>query len=147
MGSENHGGTCPYCGSEKKHINNHIRMSAGEHGAQGVYPEDWDKNARQTRTPAEVEINEEMHEHAENVETGGEEVEPPAEPQGSDGRTVRGLGGTEEVENADAVPIEFADDPADAREYECGACSTEMAYLDSECGECGQSNVWQGVTA
>lgn len=124
---DEHGGVCPYCDSEKDHINNHIRMSTGEHGAQGSYPGDWDKDTRERS------------------------ADPPSEPPESDGsnggQTVHGLDNQETDTGSGATPLEFADDPADAREYECGGCGTDMEYLADECGNCGQSNQWQGVTA
>lgn len=149
MAADEHGGTCPYCDSEKKHLNNHIRMSTGQHGSQGQYPEDWDRDTRQRSEAGGSGPSEIDPETAGSVEQGGEAVEPPAEPRGSEGQTVHGLGDDhgEGEPSSGAAPIEFGDDPADAREYECGQCGTEIGYLDSECSDCGQANAWQGVAA
>lgn len=144
--AKKHGGRCPYCDSEMKHLNNHVRMSTGEHGSQGSYPEDWDKSDRVRIEPPQSKPSTTSAEDVENGDGAAGASSTPSEPEGSDGQTVRGL---EEDDDQDDAPValEFADDPADAREYECGNCSTEIEYLDAECPECGQSNAWQGVEA
>jgi len=39
--------SCPICGAEVMHLNNHIRMSAGgSHGPMAQYPDGWDMSSR-----------------------------------------------------------------------------------------------------
>lgn len=150
MSEDDWGGSCPYCDSATGHINNHIRMSTGEHGAQGSYPDDWDSDARERATAeAAVVAEPDGGTAVEGSGDASESVEPP-ESDGSDGgpesQTVHGLEQPDE-DTTGAVPLKIGDDPTDAREYDCGDCETSMEYLAPECGECGQSNAWIGVTA
>lgn len=150
MSSSKHGGTCPYCDSETKHLNNHIRMSASKHGPQGSYPKDWDKSNRQRDTIVETTddgLQATAPEGTDSVRSGVTDGQTPANPGGSDGQTVHGLTDDETDTQNEPTPVEFADAAADAREYECGGCGADMEYLAENCDDCGQSNLWQGVGA
>lgn len=118
-------GTCPYCDGDTKHLNNHIRMSAAEHGPQGQYPEDWDRDDRQ-RTEQQP---------AEQVE----QVEPS---DGPTGPTVDGLGDDlGDDPEQEATPLDLSDDPSEAREYDCSSCGDPVEYL-SDCENCGNGLQW-----
>lgn len=145
-----HGGTCPYCDSETKHLNNHIRMSASEHGAQGQYPEDWD-TAKRFRVddpePVGAGTADNGTEQAAGGTEGAAEGSTDADPEGStEGQTVHGLDDDPEATDPAAATLRLADSPEDSRTYECGECGTEVGYLQGECPD-GHALTWQGVAA
>lgn len=161
-------GTCPYCGQECQQLNNHIRLSTGEHGEHQQYPGDWDKESRErVENPAEPQG--ENGGNGGSEPTGGSQTEPggsdgtagsPAAPEsgqqpsseagGEAGGTTVGPDdepGSEPTDGSDgdAAPLEFSDTLEDTRTYNCGECDTEVPYLEN-CPE-GHELVWQGVTA
>jgi lipopolysaccharide biosynthesis regulator YciM len=50
-------------------------------------------------------------------------------------------------DDPDAATIVIGDDPSETREYDCGECESQIAYLDRECPECENSLQWAGVAA
>lgn len=106
-----HTGICPYCDGETHHVNNHIRMSNGEHGPQGRYPDDWDSDTRSRADLDDV-----------------------------DGQTIDVDGA--DLDDDSGATLILGDDAIDAREYDCGECGANVAYLDRECDECGDALKW-----
>lgn len=154
-------GTCPYCDVDTDHVNNHIRLSAAEHGPKHSYPDDWDKDAReriQNTVREPTEGNEPTSSSGSQVEPtpsdGGDLSESPPQTGGDvesdgagttvgpdDGEHSGPTGGS----HGAATELEFSDAPGDAREYTCGECDSPVSYLEA-CDN-GHELAWQGVTA
>lgn len=129
-------GVCPYCGVESGHLNNHVRMSTGEHGEQGTYPDDWssDTRERQPTDPASEQ---------QQAAAG-----PESDPGGNPGdRTVEGLEADSDDESAESRVLVVTDSIDDARSYECGECGASVPYLAVECDECGHDGLTWRVPA
>jgi DNA-directed RNA polymerase subunit RPC12/RpoP len=140
-----YGGKCPYCGKEADQLNNHVRMkSDADHGEQGAYPTEWDKESlridrtRQTDTDGSQSDADEPDPRAGSTQDRAGDVYLP----GEDGEQDDGGG-------SDPADL-FEDTEADAREYECGNCGHPLPYLGGEeredggmkCPECGERLFW-----
>lgn len=126
-----HEGTCVYCQKTVGHLNNHIRMSTGDHGPQGQYPGDWDPETWE-RNP----------QGSNGTTDGGSDG---SDPRADHGGTTVDVDGPDEA-SQDLADLVVDDHRADAREYECGECGADVPYLQ-DCEECGEELAWQGVTA
>lgn len=153
-------GTCPYCDADTDHVNNHIRLSAAEHGPKHSYPDDWDKEARERIENAPQQATE----GNTGTSSSGSQAEPTrSEPTRSSETPQQTAGETESTEAGTTVgpddgehsgqsepsegtvtELEFMDAPGDAREYNCGECDGAVPYLEN-CPECDSELVWQGV--
>lgn len=129
---------CPICGEQTGHANNHVRMTDGDgHGPMSSYPDGWDTDDPAAFEPANVEADTDETEKNEQSENASDvEIDPNDE---------SGDGDREEL-----AELTFADDEADASEYECGECSEPLQYLGGkdadgggkECPNCGEALYW-----
>lgn len=130
--------TCPICNSDTGHLNNHVRMSEGEHGEQGEYPEGWDKSAGEV---------------LDRTDPGGEGGEGGEQSNGQDDGHDLHLGNDDLGDNQggdDLDTLTFGDSESDTRDYECGNCEEPLAYLGGddregggkECPNCGERLYW-----
>lgn len=147
------GGTCPYCGKEKKNLNSHIVQSAGNgHGPGREYPETWDSDAREL-------IDEPDGSAVEGTgggepETGGEVFD--LDRLDEEQSTSSGESGeTDESDEPETEALELGFDDIEPREYECGNCQEPVPYLGGddrsgggkECPECHERLWWSEVEA
>ena len=103
--------TCPICGEDTGHVNNHVRMrNDDDHGPTQQYPDGWDKS----------------------LETFDQSDREPDD-TGDAGKVLDGVLEDDGDDEPGAVPIEIEDRPSDMREYECPECEATIEYLDAEC--------------
>ena len=126
-----HAGDCPICGKETENINNHIRMSSGDHGPRGQYPANYDK---QSRTLTEGPADEQEQPEPTFSETN--DVTPSQMQKSHSDESEPSGGGAES--------LQLSDDPQEARTYNCGECGAAVEYLN-DCPDCGELLAWVGV--
>lgn len=116
---------CGLCDQEVGQVNNHVRMSSDDvHGPQGAYPENWDpSDGGRLVGGADQGGDDDLGRTALTFEPA--DVTPPDAEEGDD-----------------ALPeLELADDPADARTYDCGGCGATVEFL-GDCDDCGEELAW-----
>jgi len=133
---------CPICDESTGHLNNHMRMSAGDHGEQGTYPEAWDKS---TSSFAEGggDSPRDRPENRTDTESLLSET-PGVDPDVDDSGQLDEQGGDQ------LADLEFGDNMSDTRDYECGNCGEPVEYLGGEdaeeggkqCPACGERLFW-----
>lgn len=144
---------CPICGGDSGHINNHVRMSAGDgHGPQGTYPDGWDTDAGTFEETGDAETP--VPDADQGDDPDGEPVEqadaPEPEAATSDVDLSGDDRGDEPEPDDDLSELLFGDDEEDASEYECGECAEPLPYLGGddrdeggkECPNCGEQLFW-----
>lgn len=135
---------CPYCGKDTGQVNNHIRMkNDDQHGDQGSYPEEWDRENRERTDAPDQGDDLDLGEQGDGDDQGGDDL------PGEGGDLQLG----EQGDDDELEEIDFGDTTAEAREYECGNCGEPLAYLGGddregggkECPECGERIFWSMV--
>lgn len=132
-------GECPYCGDSHSHLNNHVRMKAGDgHAGRGEYPDTYDTGRQRDVSSSDSHGSDHDPDQqasssgaaAGEGQADGQDQEPPADAQYND---------------SDTVQLVVTDNPADARQYNCGNCGERVPYLEPECADCGEDLVWRAA--
>ena len=131
-----HKGDCPICGKVTENINNHVRMSGGDHGVRGEYPAAYD--------PASRTFDGQPRPQSPETPPAEPETPPPQSNDVSPSQIQESHSGNSEASEDRAESLELTDNPNDARSYNCGECGAAVGYLN-DCPECGELLAWVGV--
>lgn len=125
---------CDLCGESVNNLKNHVRMSSDEdHGPQGRYPEGW--NGENTGPGPSMTAN------TGESDSAGTNVATIDVDDSSDSSTSSSSDVDQEAAG-DLESLTFGDEPADASDYECSACSDRLEYHQAECS-CGEQPMWR----
>lgn len=145
MEQGNHGGTCPYCDSDTNHLNNHVRMSAFDsHGAQGVYPDDWDSGRRERLQQSEPSEPDDAGQRETPQDSTGGQQSGSGQSQGErTAETVQASEGDQSGPDYPTHTLVVTDSAADARQYDCSGCGDAVDYLAETCPDCDTELTWR----